>query len=229
MLRQPESLQPRRAARRVLADEHKVAQVGRQHQPVAPPVAADLGAPGGEPGVVLRRLDLDRAALRRLAFARAALLDLLRRVEAEIGMARALVGKLADAEHLRLERGADRVEQGPERRMVGELPGRPAGRADSPQLGEIRLDRRRRFRARSRHRPVVAQRAPTRKRGSAHPGPIRDEGGFFSRPHHTLTLSSREAAYRRADGSAGPSPNTATMGLLRRRVVVPQPVDDITK
>ena len=104
-----------------------------------------------------------------LPLARASLLNLPGRVEAEIGMARALVGKLTDAEHPGLERGADRVEEDPERRMVGELPGRPAGRADAPEVGEIRFDRLSEFRAGYRHRPFVAQRGPTRKRDSAPP------------------------------------------------------------
>ena len=51
---QPEGFEPRRAARRVLAEQHEVAQIGRQDQPVAPPVAADLGALRGEPRRRLR-------------------------------------------------------------------------------------------------------------------------------------------------------------------------------
>ena len=53
----------------------------------------------------------DHASFRHLPLARSSLLHLLRRIEAEIGMARALIGKLADAEHLRLERRADGIEQ----------------------------------------------------------------------------------------------------------------------
>ena len=53
----------------------------------------------------------DHASFRNLPLARSSLLHLLRRIEAEIGMARALIGKLADAEHLRLERRADGIEQ----------------------------------------------------------------------------------------------------------------------
>ena len=56
------------------------------------PVAADLVAGGGQPSVVAGGLDLDDAALRRLAFAGPAALDLLGGVEAEVGMAGALVG-----------------------------------------------------------------------------------------------------------------------------------------
>ena len=75
-------------------------------------------------GVVFGRLDLDRAALRQLALARAAL-DLFRRIEAEIGPARALVRELADAEHLGLQRSADRVQQVSQGRMVGTAPPSP--------------------------------------------------------------------------------------------------------
>ena len=108
---QPESLQLRRATRDVLAHQHEVVRVRHQHQPVAAIVAADLSALRREPGVVSGRLHLDHAPLRCLPLAWSALLHLLRRIEAEVGMARPLVGKLADAEHLGFERGADGVEQ----------------------------------------------------------------------------------------------------------------------
>ena len=149
---QPESLQLRRATRGVLAQQHEVARVGHQHQAVAAPVAADLSALRREPGVVCGRLHLDHAALRRLPLARSALLHLLGRIEAEVGMARALVGKLADAEHLGLERGADGVEQVSQRPVAGPLPGCAAGGVDSSEVGEIGLDRRRQFGVRFAHR-----------------------------------------------------------------------------
>ena len=60
---QPEGFQLRRAALGVLAHEHEVAGVGHQHETVAVPVAADLTAFRGQPGVVLRGLHLDHAAL----------------------------------------------------------------------------------------------------------------------------------------------------------------------
>ena len=47
----------------VLAQQHEVAGVGHQHQPVQPSVLADLGAVGGEPGVIGSGLDLHHAAL----------------------------------------------------------------------------------------------------------------------------------------------------------------------
>ena len=151
-VRKPKALQLRRTACRVLAHQHEIASVGHQHQPVAAPVAAYLIARRSEPGVVLDRLHLDHAALRRLSSARAALLHLLRRVEAEVGMARTVVGELLDAEHLRLQRRPDGVQQPRERTVARPLPGRPAGGAHLPQIGEVRLHRRRELHVHSRCR-----------------------------------------------------------------------------
>ena len=75
------------------------------------PVAAHLIAVGRQPGIVTDGLHLDHAALRHLSVARPALLHLLRRVEAEVGMARALVSKLTNAEYLRVEHRADGIQQ----------------------------------------------------------------------------------------------------------------------
>ena len=72
-------------------------------------------------------------------------------------MARALVGKLTDTEHLRLERHADGVQQIGERPVARPLPSRAARGAHPSEIGEVRLDRRRQFRIRSRHHPVVAE------------------------------------------------------------------------
>ena len=63
----------------------------------------------GNPSPVERRKV--HAALRHLSVARPALLHLLRRVEAEVGMARALVSKLTNAEYLRVEHRADGIQQ----------------------------------------------------------------------------------------------------------------------
>ena len=177
-VREAEGFELRRAARRVLAHQHEIARVGHEHQPIAFPIAAGLTALRREPGIVVRRLHLDHAAFRYLAFARLALLHLLRRVESEVGMARALVGEFADAEHLRPERRADGVQQVGERPVARPLPGRAAGRAHPPEIGEIRFDRRRQPCVRSRHRPcsglslpgvqALARRsAPAAKRGCA--------------------------------------------------------------
>ena len=89
-------------ARRIIADERELVQVGRQHQTIAGPVASDLLAHRQSRHVLMRGLDLDHAAFRSLTLARAPPLHLPGRVEAEVGMARALVGQLADAEHLGL-------------------------------------------------------------------------------------------------------------------------------
>ena len=90
-------------ARLVFTDQHEVARVRHQNQPVAAPIAADLSGVRGEPSIVIDGLHLDHATLRRLAVARPAFLHLPRRVEAEVGMPGALVDKLADAKHLGFE------------------------------------------------------------------------------------------------------------------------------
>ena len=89
---QPEGLEPGRPAGLVGSEQDEVAGVGYEYEAIAFPVAADLVAGGGQPGVVAGGLDLYDAALRRLAFAGPAALDLLGGVEAEVGMAGALVG-----------------------------------------------------------------------------------------------------------------------------------------
>ena len=108
---QPEGFQLLRPPQRTLAHQHEVARVGYQHKTVAAPVPAHLIARRRQPGVIFDSLHLDHASFRNLPLAWSSLLHLLRRIEAEIGMARALIGKLADAEHLRLERRADGIEQ----------------------------------------------------------------------------------------------------------------------
>ena len=135
-IRQPKRFEPGRPARRILADEHEVARVGHQHQPVALPVAAHLTALRREPCVVARGLHFDHAALRRLPLARAAFLHLLRRVQAEIGVARALLRKLRDAKHLGFQRAAHGIEQSRQRRIV-----RPLPRSRRPRSAPVR-DRR---------------------------------------------------------------------------------------
>ncbi len=151
-LGQPERLQHRLAAVRIQADEAELAQVRGQHQAIASPIASHLLAHRPRPQVLVRRLDLDDTALRGLSLARAAALDLLRGVEPEVGMARALIGKLADAEHLGFERRAHRVQEIRERSIARSLPGGPARGADPPQIVEVRLDRRGQLRVRPAHR-----------------------------------------------------------------------------
>ena len=97
---QPEGFQRGRTALGVLAQQHEVTGVGDQHQVVVLPVPADLGAFGGEPGVVTGGLDLHHSALRRLALLGLPPLHLAGGVEAEVRVAGALLGQLTDAEHL---------------------------------------------------------------------------------------------------------------------------------
>ena len=99
------------AARCVLAHQHEVSRVGHKHLAVAFPVAADLITLCRQPRVVIGGLYLDNGALWRLPVTRHASLYLLRPVEAEIRVARPLVGRLTDTEHFRLERPTDGVEQ----------------------------------------------------------------------------------------------------------------------
>ena len=154
-LRQPEGLELGGKARRVLPEEHEVAGVGHQHEAVVVPVAADLSAVRGQPGVVVSRLHLHHAALRCLPRAGLPLLHLPRRVEPEVGVARPLVGQLPDAEHLGLEGAADGVEQVGQRPVAGSLPRGAAGGADPVQVGQVVLDRRRQAGRRSgRHSAV---------------------------------------------------------------------------
>ena len=94
---QPEGLQLGGLAMRVLAQQHEVAGVGDQRQPVAFPVAAHLGGVGGWPGVIGGRFDLHHAALRRLALLGPPGLHLPGGIEAEVGMPRPLLRQLADA------------------------------------------------------------------------------------------------------------------------------------
>ena len=95
-----EGLQLHGIALGVLSHQHEVACVGNQHEPVKAPVAAHLVAVRRQPGVVDGGLDLDDAPFGDLAGPGLALLHLLSGVEAEVRVARALLGKLAYAEHL---------------------------------------------------------------------------------------------------------------------------------
>ena len=205
-LRQPEGFEPRRAARPVFADQHEVSQVGYQHQPVAVPVAAYLIARRRQPGVVFGRLDLDHAALRRLPFARPALLDLLGGVQPEVGVPRALVGKFLNAEDLGHERRANRVQQVGKRPVAGPLPGRTAGCAHPSKIGEIRLDRLREFRVRSCHRPLC-RRARRNLQASA---------------RRRLRKASAFAGVRRSVSSSGPLWQLERPGAARRMLRGPR-------
>ena len=151
--RHPEGFQLRGPARRVLTQQHEIARVRHQHQPLPAPVAAHRVARCREPSGVSGGLHLDHSMLRRLALARLALLHLFRRVEAEIGMTRTLIGKLTDTEDPRLERGADGIEQVRKRPVARPFPGCTTRCAHPSEISEIRPDRRRQLRVRSCHRP----------------------------------------------------------------------------
>ena len=154
--RQPQGLERRGPTVCVLAQQHEVAGVRHQHQPVASPVATGLVTFRRKPRVVRWGLHLDDAALRRLPLARHAPLHLLRPVETEVGMACALVGEFLNAEHLRPERRADCRQEVAERSIQRTLLGRAPGRPDSSHVGEVLLDGGRQLRGRSAHRPGVA-------------------------------------------------------------------------
>ena len=85
-------------------------------------------------------------------------------------MARALVGQLAHAEHLGLQRRADGIEQVRQRRVARPFPGRAARGAYPPKLGEVRLYRRRQSRIRARH-PSSSLLPP--RAGGRKPHPLR--------------------------------------------------------
>ena len=101
---QAEGFQCGRVAGGVFADQDEIAGVGHQHETVAAPVAADLLALRSQPRIIMRGFDFDDAAFGDLSFLRLALLHLLGRIQAKVGMARALVGQFADADDFGLER-----------------------------------------------------------------------------------------------------------------------------
>ena len=152
---QPKRFEYRGTACRVLTHQHEIADVRHQYQAVAVPIAADLSGFRGEPGIVIGSLHLDHAALWCLALARPAFLHLPRRVEAEVGMPGALVGKLADTEHLWLERPADGIQQIDERPVTRPLPCCAARCAHPSKIGEVRLDGRHQFCARCHYHPIA--------------------------------------------------------------------------
>ena len=148
---QPEGFQLGGVALHVLAQQHEVAGVGDQNQPVTVPVAAHLVTIRCQPGVVADGFDLDHAAFGKLPLTLPAPLHLLGGIESEVGMSGPLLRQLADAEDLGLERAADSIQQIGQRRVVGPFTCCPARRANLAQVIEVVLNCRREFLVRSRH------------------------------------------------------------------------------
>ena len=71
---------------------------------------------------------------------RAAALHLVGGVEAEVGMAGALIRQFADAEHLGLQGRADGVKQVGQRPIAGSLAGGAAGGVDAREIGQVSLN-----------------------------------------------------------------------------------------
>ena len=143
-VRQPEGFKRHLVSGCALTDEFKLTQVGHQHQVVALPVAAHLIPHGLFVRVLVWRFHFHYAALRRLrlSLARPPALQLPLDVKVKVGMPRALICRLHDAQHLRPERLSNRAEQCRQREIRGSLVrGRP-GRANPPQIGKKRLYRR---------------------------------------------------------------------------------------
>ena len=137
---QPERFQLRRLAVRIFPDEHEVARVRDQHQPIPGPIPTDLLPGHGQESVVVCGFDFDHAAFRRLAFAGLAFLQLLGDVQPEVGMPGALIGQFADAEHFRFEGSADGVQQIRQRAVARPFTGSAARRPDPAQIGEVGLN-----------------------------------------------------------------------------------------
>ena len=161
----------------------------------------DAGSGRGSGGAAVSgRLHFHHPALRRLSLARPAPLDLFRRVQTEIGMARALVGQLSHAEHHGLEGRTDDVQQVRERRIARPLAGGAARGAYPPEVGEVRLDRRRQLRVCSRHYVIV----PVAAEGSACASPALSAStvtGIAPKGDRTYAHHAADAAERSEDGN----------------------------
>ena len=142
--RQLDMLEVDRASRLVAPDEKEAPVVGDEHETVALPIALHLLAARELVEVVLGCLDLDDAAVGRgcrsqLVAVRLAAPEAGDRVEAEVRLARTLIGDLPDAQHLRLEVAAGLVEEILQRRVIGGL-GRGAVAPDFAHLLEEALE-----------------------------------------------------------------------------------------
>ena len=85
-IRQAERFKSCLTAACVRADKGELAKVGYQHQPVPAPIARDLLTHAKRVHFLVGRLDFHNATLGGLTLARPALLHLLRREQAEVGM-----------------------------------------------------------------------------------------------------------------------------------------------
>ena len=95
----------------ILADQYEVPSIGDKDELILVPILSDLFTGRRQPGVIVYWLDLYHAALRGLAFTGFSFLHLIILVEAEVRMARALVGKFTHAKDLRFQGAAYCVEQ----------------------------------------------------------------------------------------------------------------------
>ena len=86
-------------------------------------------------------IDTYNTWIQNLAAAGPPSLHLLGCIEAEVGVPCALVGELADAEHLGLERAADGVQQVGNRRVVGTLARPATGGPYAVKVGKVCLNR----------------------------------------------------------------------------------------
>lgn len=107
----------------ILADKDEVSIVGDEDLAIFAPVAADLLAIGGEPGVAGGGLDFDDPAsgILRKGFFLAALLELIFGEEAKVRTASAPVFQLRDATNFWFQRFADFVEEVDESGIEGSL------------------------------------------------------------------------------------------------------------
>ena len=138
---QSEGLELDGASHPVRAHQDEVPKIRDQHQTVAVPIAAHLIGSRRQPSIVTNALDLDDATLGNLPRPRTALLNLPCRVKGKVGMAGALIRQFLNAEHLGLERAADRAEKVLQCRIVGTLTGRATRCPNPAEIGEVRLHR----------------------------------------------------------------------------------------
>ena len=149
--RQLEAFQLGGAARAVLPHQHKVAQIGDQHQPVTLPIAAHLVTGRGEPCIIVGAFHLHHTPLRDLTLPWRSSLHLPGPIQTKIRMACPLVGQLPHTEHLGLEGRPHPVEEGGQGTVAGALP-RGAARSARPlELGTVGGHRLGQFVAGGRH------------------------------------------------------------------------------